>query len=236
MTPAIDTPDRAPLPFVHTVAGFGAIRISRFLLDDDAPALHDWVNRPYAAFWGMRGKTLAEVKAKYADIQAGTAHEAAHEVLIGRLVSTGERIFLLECYRPEQDLLGRYYSVQSGDRGFHLLMAPAQTPAPGLTYHAVAAMNAYLFRDPAVQRIVAEPDIRNTKMFERCLQAGYALGKVVHLPHKTAQLIMLTRERFAALADRQAPPRPRLPLRALRVKAHLLLGRVIRKLAATPQR
>lgn len=220
------------MSFTVDFPGFGAIEIRPMVLADDAATVHDWVSRDYARFWGLQGKSVEEVRNKY---RATLAHPD-YEVLMGVRAATGERIFLLECYWPQRDGLGHYYKSRRGDRGFHLIVAPALKPVKNMAYYAISALSQYIFRDAAVDRIVAEPDIRNTKMFARCVQVGYQLGPVVHLQNKTAQLVLLSRDRFTqsqAQARAGSPPAKAVfPLRAGFVKYHLLAGRIRRKLAA----
>ncbi len=221
-----------PTPFTVDFPDFGAIEIRPMVLDEDATTIHDWVSRDYAHFWGQQGLTLPQVREKYRVMLA----DADFDMLIGVRTATNEKIFLLECYRPERDDLARYYKARKSDRGFHLIVAPALKPVKNMAYYAISALSQYIFRDAAVGRIVAEPDIRNTKMFARCVQVGYQLGPVVHLPNKTAQLVLLTRERFTqqqAKTHAGSPPaKGNFLFRDGFVKYHLLAGRVLRKLAA----
>lgn len=212
--------------FVAKFSGFDSIEIRKMDLDEDVPDLHDWFNRDYAKFWGMQGKSIVEVRSKFQEI----FKQGELEVLMGVLESTGEKIFLLECYRPTHDILGKFYRAKDSDRGYHLIVAPPGKPVPDLTFYIMMALNQYIFRDASVQRIVGEPDLRNDKVLMRLAQAGYSFGKVVHLPHKTAQMIFVTREKFEALNHNSPPPKRELRHHALRVKYHMLLGRVIRKL------
>ncbi|WP_246312127.1 GNAT family N-acetyltransferase [Pseudaquabacterium terrae] len=209
--------------FLFTFRGREAIGIRVLDPGVDAAHLHDWFNRDYARFWGMQHKSLEEVRTRLIKM----LQRSDRELLMGVRLSTGERLFMLECYRPESDALGRYYAVQPADRGFHLIVAPPRHErVPDLTYFVMLALSGYLFRDPAVRRIVAEPDIRNHKMLVRCAQAGYELGKALYLPHKTARLISLTRERFAQLDCARAPPKPQLPPRAPLVSLHMTMGKL----------
>ena len=206
--------------------GFGDIVIRPFILDDDVPVIHDWFNRDYACFRKMQGKSLHHVREKYQRLLA----QSEYEVLAGILSSTGQTIFFVECYKPEDDSIGKYYDAKASDRGFHIIMAPPERSISGFTFFVMSAIAEYMFRDPSVRRIVAEPDIRNEKVLIRFAQAGYRLAKVVQLPSKTAQLVVLTRKRFSEI-DRLSPPqKKRLPFRRLRLQYHLFFGRALSKL------
>ena len=92
-------------------------------------------------------------------------------------------------------------------------------------------MAAWIFRDPEVQRLVGEPDVRNHKVLVRLAQAGFSFGRVIHMPHKTAILTYLSRVDFERMQGSPPPPAPvKPPLRGLRLAYHLGISRVGRRL------
>jgi len=223
---------QAPLPPCHVTdfAGTCTIRLRPLDLERDAPVLHDWVTRDYAEFWGMQGCSLDELRASY---RSRIAKRPEHKLLIGTLDESSEPLFLLEDYRPSQDPLAQHYKgVQPTDRGFHLLVAPPEQrkgSVRAIGFYILTAATDYLFSDPAVQRVIAEPDLRNERMLILCQQAGYELGPVLHLPYKTAQIEVMTRERFATLS-RRPPVRAASPVPASRVRRQVFIGKLLRKL------
>jgi penicillin G amidase len=64
-----------------------------------------------------------------------------------------------------------------------------------LTEHSLR----FVFADPAVYRLVVEPDIANHRAVARMRQLGFVCGPIIDLPEKTAQLAFLTRDRWVAL-------------------------------------
>ena len=62
-----------------------------------------------------------------------------------------------------------------------------------------AGIFAWAFADPAVQRLVGEPDAANRAILERLRQTGFELGEQVRIGDKDARMVYLTRERFASL-------------------------------------
>ncbi|MEN9483522.1 MAG: hypothetical protein RJB37_1402 [Pseudomonadota bacterium] len=205
----------------------GTVVLRKMVLDEDAPLLHDWFSRDYARFWGLQGKTVAEIREKFAGIEAsGTC-----DVVFGVLASTGERLFMFESYDVTVDVLGQHYAVQPGDRGFHFMIGPADRPRPAVAYHALQAVCAWIFRDVAVRRIVCEPDVRNEKAMRRLVQAGFSGSKVVHLPYKSALLMHRTRPAFDAARNTPPPPNPdQAPLAGLALRYHLLVSRIGRRI------
>jgi hypothetical protein len=88
---------------------------------------------------------------------------------------------------------------------------------------------SYLFKVAGAARIVGAPDLGNVAAVARCVQAGYQLKGVIHLPHKTAQLMMVHRWHYDTLPYR-VPPVVRIARDSLRIRFHMLAGRIGRKL------
>jgi len=189
----------------------------------DAPLLHDWVTRPYARFWGQQHLTAAELEARYRKDQA-----RGHDRRLALRQDTGEAVCLIELYDPQQDELARHYPVSPGDRGLHLLLGPPNAARAGQTHLVISDICAAVFADPAVHRLVCEPDLRNQRVIARLLQAGFQRVKVVYLPHKIAQLMTIDRSQFEARRAAETPPLPTLRAWPVRVFVHRLIGRVAR--------
>ena len=56
----------------------------------------------------------------------------------------------------------------------------------------------FCFEDPAVDRVVVEPDERNTKIARLNADAGFVVERLVDLRAKTAVLSTCTRAQFEA--------------------------------------
>src|SRR6478735_8821910 len=94
----------------------GMLHLRRLSLADDLPTVHSWVTRDYAAYWGLTGRSLDEVREAYVAILKDT------DVYLG--LCDEEPAFLVECYDPSRHAIGKHYAVQPGDRGMHILIAP----------------------------------------------------------------------------------------------------------------
>lgn len=222
-------------PASHAVARFrfdppdgDRIEFRPLDLDHDVDTLHDWFSQEHGRFWGLMGKTVDEVR----EIYRSTTSRSGTEVLVGVLESTQQPLFLLECYDPRVEEVGQHYTVQPGDRGFHIFVAPVDAVVPSLTYWIFQSVIHCMFADPAVRRIVAEPDALNSRVFARLRQAGFHLGETVQLRYKTAQMVYLSRDDFARHTVTPAAARDDYPGRARRVRFHVFAGRVRRKLAS----
>ncbi|WP_374456817.1 GNAT family N-acetyltransferase [Nocardioides sp.] len=141
----------------------------------DAPMLHAWFTEPRARFWGMASRTVEEVGEIYGWIDEQD-HLTASLVLVG-----GHPIGLVQTYDPSVDEIGQHYDREPGDLGVHLFLADDAARA-GTTAELMAYLAARLFADPAVQRIVLEPDVDNELSLALLLRSGAELGPVTELP------------------------------------------------------
>ena len=174
--------------YTYSVPELGLIEFRPMQLENDSIIIHDWVNREYAQYWGLLGKSIEEVKQEYENILKHA------DVFIGLV--NGTVAFMLERYNPKNDPIGQYYSVEEHDCGIHVIVAPAEKPKHGFTWHIFSSILKFIFNDLSVERILVEPDIRNQKMFDICHRVGFVDDKVIELPHKTAKLAFCTREQF----------------------------------------
>ena len=169
--------------------------MSRFTLrpvdvDADLADLHAWVTHPKAAFWMMQGCTPEQVAAEYRRIERHPYHDA----FLG--LCNGRPAFLAERYDPAHVELAGLYDAQAGDVGMHFLCPPTNRPVHGFTRAVITAVMAWLFDDPAVRRVVVEPDVRNTAVHALNAAVGFTVVGEIQKPEKKALLSTCTREQF----------------------------------------
>ncbi|MFL4474620.1 GNAT family N-acetyltransferase [Paeniglutamicibacter sp. MACA_103] len=205
-TPAIVLP-----PARRTAPAATDFTFRRFDPATDAELLHGWVNTERARYWGMNGTTVAEVRAAYEELDASAHHHVLLGLLpAGRHQAGPEPVFLLEHYAPEHSVLAGRYEHRHGDAGMHLLLAgPGDGRAlPGFSAAAMEAGLAHLFADPAVLRVVVEPDAANTAVHSLNSRLGFRPAGRIELPAgadtpaKTALLSLCTRADFAEATGR----------------------------------
>jgi len=170
--------------------------------DRDAELLHRWVTHPRSVYWMMQDATVEEVRAEH----AGYRSDPHHSSFLGR--DRGRPAFLVETYDPAHSELAGLPELRAGDLGMHVLVAPPDTDAePGFTTAVFRTVMEHCFADPAVRRVVVEPDTRNAAIRAKNVNAGFAEIREVPLEGKTAMLSICTREDFeaAALVDHLAP-------------------------------
>ncbi|TCI99530.1 GNAT family N-acetyltransferase [Aeromicrobium sp. IC_218] len=160
--------------------------------DADAALLHAWVTHPRSVYWQMQDATVEDVRTEYARIAADPHHRA----FLGHV--DGRPALLAEVYDPAHSELAGVYDVLPGDRGMHVLVAPTDTPVHGFTDRAFAAVMRLVLDDPAVARVVVEPDVRNAGIALKNAKAGFVVDRAVELGVKRAALSFCTREQFAA--------------------------------------
>ncbi len=186
---------------IHTeeLTGWGSLRVVPLVPAEDLDLIYQWVTQPRARFWGMTGHTREDVLEIYEFLDSLETHQAFLVVL------DGEPMALFQTYEPLHDPVGETYAAREEDIGMHLLLAPATRPVPHFTPRLATSLIHYMFSVPGKDRIVVEPDARNTKALRRLDATCFELGPVIQLAEKEAQLAFLTRERF----DRAAPLRSR---------------------------
>ncbi|MFD8739892.1 GNAT family N-acetyltransferase [Streptomyces sp. NPDC059618] len=175
---------------MSTKADLGTFAVRPLDPVGDAPLLHRWVTHPKAAFWMMQGARLHDVEREYMAIAASEHHEA----LLGLL--DDEPAFLMERYDPRYVELVGLYEPEPGDVGMHFLVAPSDTPVHGFTRAVITAVMEELFADPAVRRVVVEPDVANTAVHALNEAVGFVPVREIQKPEKKALLSFCTREMF----------------------------------------
>ncbi|MFF3334685.1 GNAT family N-acetyltransferase [Streptomyces sp. NPDC002888] len=156
----------------------------------DAELLHGWVTHPKAAFWMMQDAKLEDVERTYMEIAADEHHHA----YLG--LRDDEPAFLMEKYDPAHRELAGLYDPRPGDVGMHFLVSPTDRPEHGFTRAVITAVMAYLFEDPAVERVVVEPDVRNKAVHALNEAVGFTAEAEIRKPEKKALLSFCTRAQF----------------------------------------
>ncbi|MFI8216161.1 GNAT family N-acetyltransferase [Streptomyces sp. NPDC085932] len=158
----------------------------------DAELLHAWVTHPKAAFWMMQDARLEDVERAYMEIAADEHHHAE----LG--LQDGVPAFLMEKYDPAHRELVGLYEPLPGDIGMHFLTPPTDTPVRGFTRSVITAVMEHLFEDPAVERVVVEPDVDNKAVHALNEAVGFVPEREIQKPEKRALLSFCTRAQFLA--------------------------------------
>lgn len=176
--------DWGPMP---TAAGEFRLRPVR--PDTDLPLVTAWMNDPAVdAFWQLAGPSATTGR----HLRAQLDGDGRSLPCLGLL--DGVPMSYWELYRADLDPLARYYPARPHDTGVHLLLGPADSRGRGLGSLLLAALaGRILDRRPRCQRVVAEPDLRNTASLGAFRRAGFDLAAELHLPGKRAALMVRPR-------------------------------------------
>lgn len=160
-------------------------------LERDLPLLHRWVTHPRSVYWQMQGASVADVERDYRLI----AEHPHHQAWLGR--ADGVPAFLAETYDPAHSELAGLAELRDGDLGMHVLVAPpdeTETPVHGFTRAVFGAVLDHCFADPAVRRVVVEPDARNERIRTMNRAFGFRELRTITLPTKEAMLSVRDRD------------------------------------------
>lgn len=188
-----------PAGLARVDPGVGAFEVRPVDPDSDVELLHGWLTDPKAAFWMMTDLSREDVARYFRSV-----HESAHANAYVGEWEGGPR-FLAELYAPAHSELAPHYDVPPGDTGMHFLVAPTDTPVHGFTRAVITTVMELAFADPATERVVVEPDVRNHAVHALNEAVGFRIESTVRLAEsdRDAYLSTCTREQFrAALAAR----------------------------------
>ncbi|MEV6107209.1 GNAT family N-acetyltransferase [Streptomyces sp. NPDC051940] len=186
--PAPDDLEPLPVPdWKPADTAAGHFRLEPVAPDRDLPLLHHWMNDPAVdAFWSLAGP--ASRVAAHLRAQAGTPSVPCLGLLDGRPMS------YWELYRADRDPLAAYYPVRRHDMGVHLLIGSAADRGRGVGSALLRAVSDLVFdHHPRCDRVVAEPDLRNTPSIAAFLNAGFHFHGELTLPDKRAALMVRER-------------------------------------------
>ncbi|MEV6596296.1 GNAT family N-acetyltransferase [Actinoplanes sp. NPDC051346] len=183
--------------YQYAVPGLGDLRLIPVEPATHAELIHSWVTQRRATYWGMGDYTVDQVREVYAFLDSLTTHHAYLILVDG--TPTG----IFQTYEPDADPVGERYTVEPGDIGMHLLLAPGEKRARNFTGRVGAALCGYLFQNPAHRRVVVEPDSRNHLALRRMRMSGFTFDTEIDMPGKKAQLAFLTRDAYERVAPLQ---------------------------------
>ncbi|MFE8644662.1 GNAT family N-acetyltransferase [Sphingomonas sp. NCPPB 2930] len=163
------------------------MQIRPLSVEDDLPLVHPWFGMDYARYWNMQTTSLPDAMRFYRALQA-SGHAQAYLGL-----HRGAPAFLLECYDPATEAVGRHYPVQPGDRGMHFFVGPARRPVRHFTLDVLRTVMDFMFRELGATRVVVEPDVRNDKVHRLNRAVGFVYDRQIPLPEKTAYLAFCRR-------------------------------------------
>jgi len=191
-TPISITPtlsQQLPNHYEITIDGV-ALSLTQVVYPDHLELLHRWMHLPHVIPQWQLNKTPVEL-AVYFEKMLSDDHQRLYLVGIN-----SEWVGYTEIYEGHRDRLGRYYSSEPMDLGWHLLIAEKSAYAQGYLRLVIRALSYFLFDQPGVTRIVGEPDA-SVKPYEVVARSlCYEPQRLIPMPEKTAMLYFCDREAF----------------------------------------
>jgi len=161
----------------------------RRLTEADLPILTEWLKRPHVAEWWDGCESLDEVREKYlprtADISTVASYVAdLDSVPIGYIQSYVAAAAGDSWWPDERDF---------GVRGIDQFLADEQRLGQGLGTLMVCQFVQFLFQDPSVTRIQADPAPENLRAIRCYEKAGFRRVGVIITPDGEALLMVVDR-------------------------------------------
>jgi RimJ/RimL family protein N-acetyltransferase len=156
----------------------------------DLDRIHEWMNQDYVIpFWQLgfnKDKIQQHLKKALAD---------KHQTLYIGFIDDVPMSYW-ESYWAIDDVVSGCYPTEKSDQGIHLLIGDRTFLGKGYALPLLRAMTFFQFEHSDTQKVIAEPDIRNSKMihvFEKC---GFVFQREILLPDKSAALMFCERQHF----------------------------------------
>lgn len=159
------------------------------LTEADIPTLAEWLNRPHIAEWWGACKSIDEVRSKYLPrLEDGSAAVPYFASL------DGVPIGYIQSYVAAATGDGWWPDEHDpGVRGIDQFLADEQRLGQGLGTQMVSQFVQFLFEDPAVTRIQADPSPTNAQAIRCYEKAGFRRVGPITTPDGAAELMMIER-------------------------------------------
>jgi aminoglycoside 6'-N-acetyltransferase Ib len=157
--------------------------------------LAEWLNRPHVAEWWADCQTLAEVREQIlTDDSTVLPYIAYLESLPIGYIQSYVATDAGDGWWPDEH--------DPGMRGIDQFLADADSLGRGLGTQMVREFVQFLFEDPTVTRIQADPAPSNLRAIRCYEKAGFRRVGVVSTPDGAAMLMVIERPSKVVLSDR----------------------------------
>lgn len=164
---------------------------------EDMPLLHRWMHNGHVIPQWQLNKPMTELSVHFEKMLADD-HQRLYLVSVN-----GQWAGYAEIYEAARDRLARYYSAETDDFGWHLLIGELSAFGKGHLRPIVRTLSHFIFEHTPARKIVGEPD-HSVKAYEVVAEAlCYESQGLIEMPEKTAVLYFCNRERFLATYPRE---------------------------------
>ncbi len=159
---------------------------------EDMLLLQKWMHEAHVIPQWQLNKSEVELKVYYEKMLA----DDHHRILIVGV--NGQDVGYSEVYEAQRDRLGRYYSGDASDLGWHLLFGEKSAFGQGYLRPVMRLLGFYIFENTASLKIVGEPD-HTVKPYAMVVEEMcYEAQGLIEMPEKTAMLYYCFKDQFYA--------------------------------------
>jgi aminoglycoside 6'-N-acetyltransferase Ib len=159
------------------------------LTEADLPTLAEWLNRPHVADWWEGCESLEEVRKQYLPRLASRSAAVPYLAYLD-----GIPIGYIQSYIATATDDGWWPDQQDpGVLGIDQFLADRERLGQGLGRQMVSEFIQFLFRDPLVTRIQADPAPTNARAIRCYEKAGFRLAGLITTPDGPAMLMVIDR-------------------------------------------
>ena len=157
---------------------------------DDIGLLHKWMHESHVIPQWQLNKSELELQVYYDKMLADDHHRL---LIVG---IDGQDVGYTEIYEGKRDRLGRYYSGEDDDLGWHLLFGETSVFGKGYLRPVMRLLSFYIFENAPSRKIVGEPD-HTVKPYAAVVEElCYEAQGLIPMPEKTAMLYYCFRDTF----------------------------------------
>ena len=162
----------------------------RLMTKSDLPILLEWLRRPHLAQWWEGCASLDELRSEYLPLTEKRPHTRAYIASID-----GVDIGYVQAYHAMQAGDGWWTEERDpGVWGIDQFLAEEKQLGKGLGTRMVRSFADFLFEDPAVTRIQADPSPENGRAIRCYEKAGFRRAWLIETPDGEAMLMVLDGE------------------------------------------
>lgn len=159
------------------------------LTESDIEILAEWLKRPHVTEWWDAAESTDEVRAKYLPLLSSDSGVAPYFAYLD-----GFPIGYIQSYVAAGSGDGWWPDEQdTGVRGIDLFLSDKERMGRGLGSQTIREFVQFLFKEPTVTKIQADPDPTNVRAIRCYEKAGFRKVGPITTPDGAAMLMVMER-------------------------------------------